>query len=88
MYASSFISIFQTLHTSLLWLNDWERQKLQGHITNDQFLTVATAHSLRVTINSTMDLCNDLLKVHGFKYVLTVKMNQDRLEVITYVIKK
>lgn len=55
--------------------------KLDGTITEHQFLTTSTAEGLRVTILSTIDLCKNLLSKYNFQYVLTNKMNQDPLEV-------
>jgi len=55
-----------------------KRRKIQHH-----FLTPSTAEGLRVTLSSTLDLCNDLLESGLFKYVLSAKFNQDRLEVYT-----
>lgn len=51
-------------------------------ISKEEFLTTSTANGLRVTLNSTVDLTNYLLKDCRFKNVLTNKMNQDKLEVI------
>jgi len=50
-------------------------------ISNQEFLTHSSADGLRVTINSTIQLSKYLLEECKFKYVLTFKMNQDRLEV-------
>jgi len=66
----------------LSWLDEWESHFEKGNITQNEFLTRSTAKGLRVTIRSTIDLTNHLLKDIGFKYVLTNKMNQDRIEVI------
>lgn len=50
-------------------------------MVKEDFLTPNTAEGLRVTLRSTIDLCNYLLNDCGFHYVLTSKMNQDALEV-------
>lgn len=71
----------QTLERSLTWLDSWERNLINGVITAEQFLRKPTAEGLRMTIKSTMALCTQLLDSGVFKYVLTAKMNQDRLEV-------
>lgn len=63
------------------WIDEWESHVEKGNITQNEFLTTSTAEGLRVTIRSTIDLTNHLLKDCGFKYILTNKMNQDRLEV-------
>jgi len=47
-------------------------------------LTQSTADGLRVTIKSMLELSKYLLEKCGFKYVLTYKMNQDRLEVFYF----
>lgn len=53
-----------------------KRKKIEEH-----FLTPSTAEGLRVTLSSTINLCDDLLESGLFKYVLSAKFNQDRLEV-------
>lgn len=55
-------------------------------ISKDEYLTQNTAEGLRVTLKSTIELSKYLLEQCGFKYILTCKMNQDRLEVIGYII--
>lgn len=49
-------------------------------IDKHMFLTDSTAEGLRVTILTTIELTNFLLLNCGFKYVLTIKLNQDPLE--------
>lgn len=65
----------------MVWLDLWEDHVLNDSIPEDEFLTKSTAEGLRVTIKSIIDLSKHLLEECGFKYVLTSKMNQDRLEV-------
>jgi len=50
-------------------------------ITKEEFLSQSTADGLRVTIQSTIELSRFLLEQWQFKYVLSSKFNQDRLEV-------
>jgi len=50
-------------------------------ITKEEFLSQSTADGLRVTILSTIELSRFLLEQCQFKYVLSYKFNQDRLEV-------
>lgn len=50
-------------------------------IKESEFLTKQTVEGLRVTIKSTIDLSKYLLEKIEFHYVLTNKMNQDKLEV-------
>lgn len=69
------------LEENLKWLDNWEEQMIHKKISNQEFLTQSTADGLRVTINSTIQLSKYLLEECKFKYVLTFKMNQDRLEV-------
>ncbi|CAH1731422.1 unnamed protein product [Aphis gossypii] len=52
---------------------------VNNKIKESEFLTKQTAEGLRVTIKSTLDLSKYLLDT-GFHYVLTYKMNQDKLE--------
>jgi len=58
-----------------------EKNVINGKIHNDEFLTSSTANGLRITLSSTIGLTQYLLEDCGFSYVLTNKMNQDRLEV-------
>jgi len=71
----------QVLKQSLVWLNNWEKQLNDGYLNEKQFLTKTTAESLRITLQLTIDLTNYLLDECNFHYVLTVKFNQDSLEV-------
>lgn len=74
---------FKVLQDNLKWLNEWESLLVNGKIKECQFLTSSTAEGLRVTILSTIHICQYLLKDCNFSYVLTNKMNQDPLEVPT-----
>ena len=62
-------------------MDDWEQRVIVGKLTENDFLTKQTAHGLRFTIKSTMDLCKDLVDNYGFSYLLTERVNQDDLEV-------
>ena len=73
--------IIQFLHSFLTWLNDWEKEYIDGKIKKSEFLTSSTACGLRVTIQSTLNLSNYLNNSWNFKYLLTGKINQDKLEV-------
>lgn len=55
---------------------------LKGDITPDGFLTIETAEGFRLSLVSTMDLCQYLTEKYGFEYLLTGKVNQDNLEVL------
>jgi len=70
------------LKQGLLWIKEWESNLKNNLILESEFLTRTTADGLKITIQSTIDLVNDLLNDYGFIYVLTAKLNQDRLEVI------
>jgi len=70
------------LKTTLIWLDDWETNFINGKITANEFLTKSTSEGLRVSIKSTIELCNYLLDEVKLNYVLTNRMNQDRIEVI------
>ena len=60
-------------------------EKYKGTIDSlkSNFLSTQTAEGLRVTLRSIIDLSKYLLTYCDFKYVLTVKLNQDCLEVKT-----
>jgi len=51
-----------------------------GVISRHSFLTPETAEGLRVTLQSTLDIIEYLHSI-GYQYILTAKINQDRLEV-------
>jgi len=61
-------------------LDDWENEYKSGKIQKSEFLTESTSTGLRVTVKSTLDICSYLTK-WNFKYLLTGKINQDKLEV-------
>lgn len=68
----------------MIFIDQWESNMLNNKINESDFLTKQTAEGLRVTIQSTIDLSTYLLDI-GFHYVLTNKMNQDKLEVLSYL---
>ena len=71
------------MEEALTWLNAWEeRTFVKKNIDQSDFLTKETAHGLRVTIRSTLDLCKYLIDNYNFQYLLTGKVNQDNLEVM------
>lgn len=71
---------FQVIKDAMQWLDTWEEERVSGKIHKDFFSTPSTAEGLRVTLKSVVELSNYLLTECGFDYVLTAKMNQDRLE--------
>ncbi|KAF0684835.1 MADF domain-containing protein, partial [Aphis craccivora] len=73
---------FEILENALIFLDNWEHNLLKKKINESEFLTKQTVEGLRVSIKSTIELSNYLLDI-GFHYVLSNKMNQDKLEVIT-----
>lgn len=66
------------------WLDNWENEYKSGKIHKNEFLTESTSNGLRVTVKSTLDLCSYLITQHNFKYLLSGKINQDKLEVILH----
>lgn len=68
----------------MIFIDLWESNMLNNKINESDFLTKQTAEGLRVTIQSTIDLTKYLLDI-GFYYVLTNKMNQDKLEVLILI---
>lgn len=71
---------------AIVWLDEWESNVSKGLIEEKYSLTRQTYEGLRITIQSTIDLVKYLLYECDFKYVLTVKFNQDGLEVITILL--
>lgn len=72
----------QVLKQTLEWIKCWESNLTKNLIEKDNFLTQNTADGLKITIASTIDAVNYLLKKKHFSYVLTSKFNQDCLEVM------
>lgn len=70
---------FQVIEDALQWLDKLE-EVVNGKIHKDFFLTPSTEEGLRVTLKSVVQLSNYLLTECGFDYILTAKLNQDRLE--------
>ncbi|KAL4142571.1 hypothetical protein QTP88_005006 [Uroleucon formosanum] len=58
----------------------WESKVIDGFISSNEFLTQQTADGLRVTIKSSIKLLKYLLDNCNFSFVLTAKINQDKLE--------
>lgn len=71
----------QVLKKSIEWLNAWESAMMAKEITEDEFLSLETAEALRLSLQSTLDLCSYLIENFNFKYLLTARVNQDNLEV-------
>lgn len=71
----------QFLQSFLIWLDDWEKQYADRQIKKSEYLSDSTACGLRVTIQSTLDLSKYLNLCWNFKYLLTRKINQDKLKV-------
>ncbi|XP_077553125.1 uncharacterized protein LOC144167840 [Haemaphysalis longicornis] len=79
-YAKRGAPRFQVIEDALQWLDAWEEEVVSGKIHKDFFLTPSTAEGLKVTLKSVVQLSNYLLTECGFDYILTAKLNQDRLE--------
>lgn len=58
---------FKVLEDSLEWLNRWELAVQKGDITLDEFLTQETAQGLRISLQSTMELCRYLIQKFQFQ---------------------
>uniref|UniRef100_A0A2S2NYW9 Transposable element P transposase n=1 Tax=Schizaphis graminum TaxID=13262 RepID=A0A2S2NYW9_SCHGA len=71
---------FDVLEDTYAWLNSWENCVKNKLISEDEYLTKNTSDGLRVTIKSTIELSKYLINDCGYSYVLSSKMNQDRLE--------
>lgn len=74
--------LYQVLQDSLRWLNEWESAVCKGDIKPEEYLTPETSKGLRLSLQSTMDMCHYLIKKFDFQYLLTGKVNQDNLEVL------
>lgn len=75
------VDYLQVLESTLKWLDEWEQRVLDKKIKPNHFLTKNTADGLRVTITSTLQICDYLQKHYNMAYILTGKINQDRVEV-------
>ncbi|KAH7985484.1 hypothetical protein HPB49_026399 [Dermacentor silvarum] len=69
----------------LEYLQEWEQHAKPA---GDGFLTQSTASGLRVTIKSTLDLLSYLTSTLGFKYLLTSRLSQDKLENLFGIIRQ
>lgn len=76
------IKLLQVLKKSIVWLNARESALMAGEITEDEFLSSETAQALRLSLQSTLDMCSYLIENFNFKYLLTARVNQDNLEVL------
>ncbi|XP_046746176.1 uncharacterized protein LOC124411225 isoform X2 [Diprion similis] len=65
----------EVLDNCLKWLNAWEFAKLNGEITADEFLNTETAHGLRISLTSTIELCKYLTEKLEFECNLTGEAN-------------
>jgi hypothetical protein len=71
----------QVIKKNIKWLDDLEAKVQSGQIEKKNFLSSSTAEGLRVTMTSTLELITYLESSCDFKYVLTGKLNQDKLQV-------
>lgn len=62
------------------WLDEWEHELVNNAIVKAMFLTKSMSEGLRVTLQSTKDMCTFLTQSCNFGYVLTGKFNQDPIE--------
>ena len=84
-YIILFFIFIQILEDFLKWLDEWEKRVEDNLIPRECFLTDSTAEGLRMTVRSTFDLANYLLRDKKYNYVLTGKINQDPLGVSIYL---
>lgn len=75
------IVILQVIKDFLNKLNETERNHHQKNMI--LFASRQMMESLRVTLLSMLDIIEELLAAGGTLYVLTAKLNQDPLEVIS-----
>lgn len=80
-YTILLVISLKVLENTLKWLNDWEDQVTKQNISKEEFLSQLIADGLHVTIISTIELSKYLLEQCKFKYVLSSKFNQDKIEV-------
>ncbi|XP_046397436.1 uncharacterized protein LOC124164240 [Ischnura elegans] len=70
----------KVIESSLKWLDGWNDLLLEGRIQKNEFLTYQTYEGLRLTLQSTIDLCSYMIYACDFDYFLTGNINQDPLE--------
>lgn len=75
----------QFLEGFLEYLQEWEQHAKPA---GGGFLTQSTSSGLRVTIKSTLDLLSYLTSTVGFKYVLTSRLSQYKLENLFGIIRQ
>lgn len=73
------------LESFLEYIDRWEESTKPS---GGGFLTDSTATGLRVTIQSTIDLLSYLHSQCGFKYLLTSRLSQDKLENLFGIIRQ
>lgn len=69
----------------LAYLNEWEQHTKNG---NGGFLSSSTAAGLRVTLHSALGLLEYLCSPTQFKYLLTCRLSQDKLENLFGIIRQ
>ncbi|KAH6921018.1 hypothetical protein HPB50_027994 [Hyalomma asiaticum] len=67
----------------LVFLNTWEM-----HANDIGFLSKSTAEGLRVTLQSTLDIVQYLCSKCNFKYIMTSKLGQDKLENLFGIVRQ
>lgn len=62
------------------YLEEWEEIHAQEY-QNSAFITSSTCYGMKITIKAVMQLTEYLCHSHGYEYLLTTRVNQDKLEV-------
>ncbi|KAL0108662.1 hypothetical protein PUN28_015258 [Cardiocondyla obscurior] len=64
-----------------LYLKEWGKMcEANGY----HFISNSSFYGLKITIKSTLELCSFLVEKCNYKYIMTARLNQDSLEVISY----
>ena len=59
-------------------MEQWERFSIDQGCAQ---LSDSTCFGLKVTLKATLEISSYLIETHGFKYLMTARLNQDSLEV-------
>lgn len=75
-----YIYILQIVEEFLPYLDTWQQEaKTKGL----HFMSDSTCYGLKVSLTATLEICKYLIDECGFKYLMTARLNQDALEVLS-----
>jgi hypothetical protein len=75
--SSKTLEQFHELRSAVPWIEEWKFKSRRKNILK---VNLPFKQGLLMSITALLGVCSDLINVHGFKYVMTSRFNQDVVE--------